>query len=390
MATGGAGIANAPDGRIIMVTGAVPGDQVEVEITREKKRLLEARVVKVVKPGQFRIAASCEHYRNGCGGCDWQFVEPAGATELRRQIVAESLRRLGKIESVEVVAQNQSEPSQPLPTKGYRTTVRAAVQDGRAGFRKSRSHELVMLAHCETAHPLVEEVLVEGRFPGAGEIVVKVGSRTGECLVVSDGPAASVARTVVPEGVQVISREQLRAGQEAWIHEEVSGHRFRISADSFFQARPDGAEALVKAVGDAVEGTAGPIIDAYSGVGLFGATVARDRDLTAIESNRSSVRDARVNLAESATIIQSRVERWKASKAEVVVADPARRGLAADGVATLSATGAEVLALVSCDPASLARDARLLIDEGFELDWVRTVDLFGQTSHVEAVSRFSR
>lgn len=387
IATGGAGIANAPDGRIVLVDGALPGDLVKVEITKEHKRLLEGSAKEVLVAGPHRAPVTCHHFQSGCGGCDWQFSIPTAATELRRQIVADSLRRLGKFEDVEVVA-DASAPT--LGVVDYRTTVRAAVEDGIAGFRKSKSNDLVMVSDCQTAHPLAERILTEGRFPSAKEIVIKVGARTGERLVITDAPMGAFRKMIVPIGTKTISREQLKSGETSWIHEEVAGHRYRISADSFFQCRPDGAEALVRLVSEAIAGSSGPLVDAYSGVGLFGAALGQDRELTAIESNPSSVEDAKVNLPASATILRSKVERWKPTKAGAVIADPARRGLGTDGVSVLSATGAEVLALVSCDPASLARDARLLVDAGFTLDWVRTVDLFGQTSHVEAVSKFSR
>lgn len=372
----------------MFVDGALPGDQVLATITQEKKRLLFAEVSEVLEAGPHRVASTCEHFREGCGGCDWQFASTVGATELRRQIVAESLRRLGKIDSVEV--RTAAEVDGSLETSNYRTTVRAAVVDGLAGFRKSKSNDIVTVHSCETAHPLAEEILTQGRFPGASEITIKVGSRTGERLVISDAPQSDAKDAVVPDGVRLITREQLKAGETAWIHEEVAGHRFRISAGSFFQCRPDGAESLLDLAGQAIEGSSGPLLDAYGGVGLFGAVLGQDRKVTLVESNPSSIQDAKVNLNATADVVQSRFERWKPSTFGAVVADPARRGLAKEGVAQIDATNAPVVALISCDPASLARDARLLVDVGFTLDWVRTVDLFGQTSHVEAVSRFTR
>jgi 23S rRNA (uracil1939-C5)-methyltransferase len=131
------------------------------------------------------------------------------------------------------------------------------------------------------------------------------------------------------------------------------------------------------------------MLDAYAGVGLFGALLGGDRPLTAIESNPSSAADARVNIP-AATIIESQVEKWQPSAMSTVIADPARSGLDRKGVNTLVATGAAELVLVSCDPASLGRDAGLLAAGGYQLDHVTVVDLFGQTSHVEAVSLFVR
>lgn len=360
----------------------------QATVTKAKKRLLFAAATDLLASGPHRVPATCAHFLDSCGGCDWQFSTQMGATELRRQIVADSLRRLGNFETVDLQA--ASAGGESLATQNYRTTVRAAVVGGSAGFRRSKSNDVVKVSACETAHPLAEEILVEGRFPGASEIVIKVGARTGERLVITDASTADAARAAIPEGVAVITRSALKAGKNAWMHEEVAGHRFQISAQSFFQCRPDGAEVLLSLASTAIEGTSGPILDAYGGVGLFGTVLGQERGVTLVESNPSSVADAKVNLPSGSTVLRSKFEHWVPQRFEAVVADPARRGLGADGVAKVAATGATAVALVSCDPASLARDARLLVDSGFELDWVRTVDLFGQTSHVEAVSRFTR
>jgi 23S rRNA (uracil1939-C5)-methyltransferase len=143
----------------------------------------------------------------------------------------------------------------------------------------------------------------------------------------------------------------------------------------------------------------GTLLDAYAGVGLFSTLLGRgpgdgrqgsERAVIAVESNPSSAADARINLPSSADVVVSRVEDWSPRSVDLVVADPSRRGLEARGADLLAATGAGRLVLVSCDPASLGRDARLLVDRGFALEQVTVVDLFGHTSHVEAVSVFAR
>jgi 23S rRNA (uracil1939-C5)-methyltransferase len=147
--------------------------------------------------------------------------------------------------------------------------------------------------------------------------------------------------------------------------------------------------ATVKRMVDECEPTPGGVfLDAYSGVGLFGALVAGDRPVVAVESSKWSVADARVNLGPGAKVIKASLERWRPEAATVVVADPARAGLGKQAAGRLAATGCQALVLVSCDPASLARDAKILDGHGYELVEVALVDIFGQTSHIEAVSRF--
>jgi 23S rRNA (uracil1939-C5)-methyltransferase len=169
-----------------------------------------------------------------------------------------------------------------------------------------------------------------------------------------------------------------------------------VSAESFFQSSPQAAQALVdatkRALGESSTWGAGAVVDAYCGVGLFAATVfPPDRHVIAIEANPSACADARINLTErDVEVVQSPVEEWSPQPAAVVVADPARDGLRAGGVDVLTATNAQVIVLISCDPASLGRDTRLLIAKGYRLEYSEVLDLFPHTHHVEVVSRFVR
>jgi 23S rRNA (uracil1939-C5)-methyltransferase len=259
------------------------------------------------------------------------------------------------------------------------------------------------------AHPLAEEVLVAGRFPGAAEVTVRVGAATGERLVLVHGPGsrAAAAAASVPGDVRIVADEDLAAGRRAWIHDEVAGRRWRISAGSFFQTRPDGAEALVDAVVAAAGGPPAPgtrIVDAYAGVGLLAGALTRGWPpealgrVQAVERSASSVADARHNLGREGggggsagvRVVHSDVDRWRSRPADLVVADPARGGLGRRGVAALVAAQAPVLVLVSCDPGSLGRDARLLGEEGYRAAHTTLVDMFPHTHHVEAVTGFHR
>ena len=199
----------------------------------------------------------------------------------------------------------------------------------------------------------------------------------------------------MPEGVRVASAAELSAGRRAWFHEELAGHRWRISARSFFQARPDGAEALVDAVRARHRRArcrpGGHLVDLYGGVGLFARTLATDGPVTLVEQSASSAADARVNLGGlDARIVRADVDHWGAAHADAVVADPPRTGLGAQGRRQGRRHPRRPGGLVSCDPAALGRDAKLLGEAGYDLVSCQLVDLFPHTSHVEAVSRFDR
>lgn len=369
-------------GRVVFVAGALPGDQVRAEVRDQKRDFAKATVVEVLRPSRERVAAPCRFVADGCGGCDWQHIATAAQRRFKADIVQDALRRLARVEvDVSVGAE--------LPAVGHRTTVRGAAEDGRFGFRHRGRHDLVPVSPCLVAHPLIDELIVDGRFPD-GEVILRAGARTGERLAIVAGHDG----LSLPEGVRAVSGAELRAGTRAWYHEELAGKRWRISARSFFQARPDGAEALLDAVRAALEGALGPgthLVDLYGGVGLFAGSVGPVGHVTLVESGASSIADARVNLVDlDARILKSDVARWRPARADAVVADPPRVGLGAAGVAAVVATHAPRLALVSCDPASLGRDAKLLVAAGFELRSATLIDLFPHTSHVEVVARFDR
>ena len=381
VAKGGAALGAGPDGRTVFVTGAIPGEQVSVITDVVHKSRIEATVTSVLVASPDRVEPPCSHVGDGCGGCDWQHIGSDRQSRLRRDIVDDCLRRLAGMDGVDI----RSGPA--LDPVGYRTTVRAAVSGGRAAYRVRRSHDTVAVEQCLIAHPLVEELLVDGRFGNATEVVVRVGANTGERLVVVDPVADGVS---VPDDVKVVGRDELAAGRRPHYHEEIGGLRLQISADTFFQCRPDGALVLAQLAGDAVSDAPGAMLDAYCGMGLFGALAGVGRSVIGVESSPSAAADAGYNLGSHGRVVAADFERWQAEPVGVVVADPSRHGLRRRGCDRIAETGAELVALVSCDPASLARDAGLLAERGYGLDHVTVVDLFGQTSHVETISRFVR
>jgi tRNA/tmRNA/rRNA uracil-C5-methylase (TrmA/RlmC/RlmD family) len=150
-------------------------------------------------------------------------------------------------------------------------------------------------------------------------------------------------------------------------------------------------DALVEVVGGMADdlGSNGPMVDAYSGIGIFAGTIGLGRDVHAVERSRDSLADARINLdGDRVKIVGSAVENWKAVRASLVVADPAREGLGVRGVEVLMGCQPELFVLVGCDPGSFARDAGLLVGSGLRLDRMTVVDLFPGTSHVETVGAF--
>jgi 23S rRNA (uracil1939-C5)-methyltransferase len=262
-----------------------------------------------------------------------------------------------------------------VPPTAYRTTARLGIDsEGRPAYHRRAAAGMVSVDSCLVAHPQLEQLITTQRFPGAREVTFRVSAATGEHLsVVEPGP-----------------RRQLRA----FITEDVGGMRWRVSATSFFQSGPAAADLLLEAVsssvGDALP-PGGTLVDAYAGVGILGGVLARraGANLEIIENQPAAAGDARFNLADlPARVVQVEVGQWRATPADVVVADPARPGLGRPGVRALTAARPARLVLASCDPASLARDTNLLRDAGYRLAEVQVLDLFPQTAHVETVARF--
>lgn len=384
VAVGGDGIARADDGRVVFVHGGVPGDVVTAVVTKEEKRLLKAVAVSVRTASEDRTTPPCPHVADGCGGCGWQHLTVEAQRRWKQRMVEESLRRLGRQEGSVSLAE-------PLPDRGFRTSVRLLVTADGPAFRGARSHDAVPISTCMVAHPGLDELVRHGRFGAASEVTLRIGGATGERLAIVD-PAVP-ADLELPDDVVVVGEDELADGRHVWFHDEVAGRRFRISARSFFQTRTDGAEALVGAV-RAAGGDAwgqGRLADLYGGVGLFASTLGAGMSTVLVESARSSIADAEHNLADrDATLVRSSVDRWRSSPADVVVADPPRAGLGKGAVAAIAATGASRLVLVSCDAAAFGRDAGLLADAGYERRSTALVDLFPHTPRVELVSRFDR
>ena len=290
--------------------------------------------------------------------------------------MVEQLERLGGVDDPSVVI--------ALTPSGQRTTVRCLVEDGKAGYRSRRTNKGFPAGQCTAAHPLLEELIVDGDFGDAAEVTLRVGAGTGERMAIIDGAADAVH---LPADVVVVSVDDPRP---VALFDEVGGRFWRISARSFFQTSHQGAEALVSAVGGALAGSTGSLVDLYAGVGLLGGAASPEQLEVVVEQNPSSAADARANLGPRVEVIQSRVERWTPRRFDSVIADPARRGLGRAGADVIEATGAGRVVLVSCDPASLGRDAGLLAERGYRLQSCELIDMFPDTSRIEVVSRFDR
>ena len=324
-----------------------------------------------------RVEPPCPWARPGrCGGCDLQHASLAAQRRLKADVVREQLQRLAGIEqdvTVEAVPGDED-------GLGWRTRVRFAVgEDGRAGLRAHRSHRVVPVDRCRIAHDLVSGAgVLVGRWPPDSTVEVAASVATGEVVVLPEG---AVGR---------------RTG-DGTLTERVGARAFRVSAGGFWQVHPGAASTLLSAVLDGLDPRAGEsVLDLYSGVGLFAASLAErvgeTGRVTAVESDRGAVADARHNLA---GLPQVRVDAGRVDHvlrrphlrhADLVVLDPPRSGAGKAVVRLLSRVGARRIAYVACDPAALARDLKWFAEGGYAVESLRAYDLFPMTHHVECVA----
>jgi tRNA/tmRNA/rRNA uracil-C5-methylase (TrmA/RlmC/RlmD family) len=401
-AHGGEGVGRI-DGKVVLVAGALPGERVRVTVVEDHPRWSRARLDDVLLPSADRTTPPCP-IAEECGGCDLQHVAPAAARALKTRVVREQLARLGGLGGL---AHLLVEDCRAVgPDLGYRNHVQLhAGPDGRLGFHRAGSHEVVPVAHCPVATDDVNALLAAfGPGSGASDLALRaIGDVRTAIVTPGDGPVD------LPESVPTLALRQadgapvvVRGESRADVH--IAGMELELPVDAFFQVNLGGAEALVALVRESAGEVAHrDVWDLYAGVGLLSLPLAADgAHVLAVESFASAAA-ALGRTAEAQgldiTVLTERVERVTQRAAdgdrsletpEVVVADPPRAGLGRRVIADLGRLAPSRIVLVACDVASFARDARDLADAGFRLTRAVPLDLFPMTHHVEIVATFER
>ena len=387
-AAGGTAVGHAPDGRVVFVEYALPGERVLAEVTAESPSYLEARAIEVREASLSRVEPPCPYFGR-CGGCQLQHIDYAEQLVLKTNLVNEQLRRIGHFKEPPVAATlGMAHPW------NYRNHMRFTVRrDGDIGFMERGSHRFLRIDRCLIAHDSVNTVLkrTQDATTGTRHLSVRVGASTGELLI-------------QPRLRWRPRKRPIPSGQPHY-HDELGGRRFRVSAAAFFQVNRPQAERLARLVRERViEAQPSVVVDAYAGVGTFAALLAGGgpwRVIT-IEESAAAGNDAEFNLAElpEVTRLVGTVEDLLPDldpEPELVIVDPPRVGLTPSVVKALLTSTCRRLIYVSCDPATLARDLRLLVDgdasaglDGFTLASVQPLDMFPQTQHIECVATLDR
>jgi 23S rRNA (uracil1939-C5)-methyltransferase len=373
MAFEGGAIARDVD-RVIFADYGLPGEEVIAELHTERAGVFLGRVVEVLKPSPHRVEAPCRYFGQ-CGGCNWQHIDYPHQIELKRHIVREQLRRLGRFADAPV------SPTVGADNPwGYRNHIRfTAKSRGEIGFIQRGTHRFLRIDECLIADPWINALLpkLQGHGAGLHQVAIRRGVNTGDVLVQPDLSAIDPS---------------LPAAEKHY-EEELLDHRFRISGPSFFQTNSPQAERLIRLVEERLDLRPGDTLaDTYAGVGTFAVILASQvKRVIAIEESHSAVADAAVNTQGFANIEyhEGKVEDILPGIDETVdalILDPPRQGCHPGALDAVLRLGPERITYVSCDPATLARDLRLLVDGGYELLDVTPVDMFPQTYHIECVA----
>jgi 23S rRNA (uracil1939-C5)-methyltransferase len=426
LAYGGDGVGHLTDGRAAFVRMACPGDIVDAEIFEDRVRFVRARITTIVEPSPERVEPPCPYFGQ-CGGCFWQHVSAAAQGQAKRQSVVDALSRIGGI------ADAEERVAALVPSKsqyGYRNKIELVAEQTKTGLRlgyhKAGTNEIVPVETCmllAPAHAKAPKALSGALryLSGSQELGLRrVGLRVARhtkdveiALWTDPGPfprrpaattlgkavkASSIVRVLVkgPDKERKVSGVEVLAGNGFW-RERLLGKTMTVSAPSFFQVNTQAAETLVTLALDAIAADGSDrVLDLYAGAGTFTLALAEAAgDVAAVESASSAVRDLRRNLEDNglyAEVIGGDAARElsQIGHLDSVLVDPPRSGLLPEAIKGLAESHARTIVYVSCDPATLARDAKSLAEHGYELQMATAVDLFPQTYHVETVAVMRR
>src|SRR5256885_1699634 len=418
---GGEGLAHA-DGNTIFVPYVLPGERVRAAAKSKKKKVVWAELLEVTAAAQQRESARCPHFQT-CGGCHYQHISAPEQLRLKKEILRETLSRLGGIRWEGPIQEHYAEPY------GYRNRAQWAVRDAKPralGYFLPESSVITPIDQCPVLSPLLAKTfgeLQESARSGAlpekiAEIEAFADSADAKLALnvaferfpKSPQELAASFRAAMPQLESLLlldqSKDRFELTGPGYLFHEAGGFRYRVSHLSFFQVNRFLIEDLVQTVTAEVKGDVA--LDFYAGVGFFTWPVARAfKRVVSVDANLAATRDLYANAEAAGVTITSHHEHVEEflsktkEKPDLVLLDPPRSGLGAEAAEKLAALGAPEIVYLSCDPSTLARDLAVLTgsrkkgpaDTGgvrYEISEMHLFDLFPQTYHIETLVRLRR
>ena len=415
---GGAGLARN-EGKAIFAPFTLPGELVEICITGDHGSYANAELETILEASPHRTQPPCPYFGE-CGGCHYQHATYSQQVEIKVQILRETLER-ARLSDIPDITPLYAEPL------GYRNRIRLHIDrtTSKLSYKKRASHENFPVDVCPIAAPVLQDTFRSLQAASQSlelgqafaEIELFTNSLQDQVLLTlrSSGTPQSASQKLsglwpelqsqIPNltGAAVFSSESgkqqnrlLAEVSERSLNYSVASHTYRVSIGSFFQVNRFLLDPLLDVVANASPGRLA--WDLYAGVGLFSAALAANfEQVVAVESAPSSVQDLRHNLqgkqhrvvASSTLDFLRRAGRSKEKTPDLVVVDPPRAGIGKEVTNLLAAIRPANITYVSCDPATLSRDLKSLLDSGYHLNSMRMVDLFPQTFHLESVAALS-
>lgn len=392
-AYGGDTVGRLPDGRVVFVPYGIPGEIVRVKISQQKKKYARGELLEVLEASPHRVPPRCIHFGE-CGGCHYQQMSYDQQLKIKQDILQDQLERIGRLSQPPVA------PAIPSPAEfNYRNQVHFQVSGaGKLGYFRGNNKGLLEIAECHLPQNPLNDIWPLLEIDPAAQID-KIGLRLGvndDILVSFESDKSFDAElnlealpvSVVhnsPEGAQVLAGSPYNVMR-------ARGRDFQVSASSFFQVNIAMAEKMVATIEELIPQKPKLLLELYAGVGLFSAFLAERVDrLVAVESSPSACDDFAINLDEfdDVELYQGSVEEilpLMELEPDLVLLDPPRNGVDKEVLERVLSYAADQIIYVSCDPATFARDSRLLLEGGYKPETIIPFDLFCQTFHIESLS----
>ncbi len=414
------------EGCAVFVPNAAPDEEYDIRIEHIGKNAAYGKIVTIITRSEARVNRACP-YAKQCGGCDFWHITYEAECEIKRQRVLDALNRIGgqALTDLEITGAKRCE--------GYRNKVQFPVAKGKAGFYKKGTHDLIPVDHCliqpicaDQAREAVLKWMKECNVPSYDEathtglirhIFVRYGEKTGQILVclVCNGTDLPKKKklietlTKIPGMTSIAMNVNTRKGnaimgdttKTLWganaIEDILCGLRFRISPRSFYQVNRDQAEILYeKAISCAELTGQETVLDLYCGTGTITLCLAQKaKKAIGVEVIDAAIVDAKENAKrngiENAEFFCADAGEAalklcaEGNRPDVIVVDPPRKGLSLDVIEAIHTMSPKKVVYVSCDPATLGRDVKLLCEKGYKVKHAEAVDLFPRCSHIESI-----
>jgi 23S rRNA (uracil1939-C5)-methyltransferase len=422
---GGNGLAHA-DGNTVFVPYVLPGEVVRAGVKSKKKKLAWTQLLEVTSPAAGRIVPRCPHFQT-CGGCHYQHIDAAEQLRLKKEILRETLSRLGGVSWDGPIHGHTAEPY------GYRNRAQWAVRQAKPraiGYFLPESSVIVPIDECPVLSPLLattfrrlQDMTRSGALPEKILEIEAFADSKDEQIALNVAferfpkPAPELAATLrgaLPQTESLLlfdeSKNRFELTGPGYLFHEAGGFRFRVSHLSFFQVNRFLLEDLLRTVTFGQQGELA--LDLYSGVGFFTLALAKTFErVVCVDANLAATRDLFANAESAGVTITSHNEhveeflRKTKEKPAFVSLDPPRAGLGAEAAAKLAELGAPEIAYLSCDPSTLARDLAVLTGSAkkrapqnadrpagfrYQISEILLFDLFPQTFHIETLVRLKR